>query len=153
MPTSTLILAGIAFDSFSTPRRIPAGGNHAMVIHKLPGGSRVIDTLGPDEADIFWEGQFYGDGAYAIALALDAIRTAGQVVPLSFGGQMRQVIIAQFGYELRREPVWVEYHIVCTVYQNPMQGVLSALPVASVDTLVGSDLTSASLTLGGGTAP
>jgi hypothetical protein len=46
--SDTLILGGIAFDSFSTPSRMGAGGKQAMVVHKLPGGARVIDTLGLD---------------------------------------------------------------------------------------------------------
>jgi hypothetical protein len=51
MPTDILILAGVEFDSYSTPQRMMGGGNQAMVVHKLPGGDRTIDTLGPDEAD------------------------------------------------------------------------------------------------------
>jgi hypothetical protein len=45
---SVLTLGGIVFDDFSTPSAMGAGGKQAMVIHKLPGGSRVIDTLGLD---------------------------------------------------------------------------------------------------------
>ncbi len=142
MPSSVLSLAGIIFDSFSTPARMPAGGNQAMVVHKLPGGSRVIDTLGPDEADIYWAGELFGDGAYATALALDAIRQSGEVVPLIWAGQYRSVIVSSFNYALRREPVWVEYQVVCTVYQNPMAGLLGAL-VSSVESLVLTDLAAA----------
>ena len=137
-----LTLAGISFDDFSTPAVMSGGGNQAMVVHKLPGGSRAIDTLGPDEADIFWSGQFFGDGAYATALALDGVRQAGQVVPLVWGGQYRSVIVSRFAYHVRRIPVWVEYDIVCTVYQNPMLGNLTA-SVSSIDTLVSTDLASA----------
>jgi hypothetical protein len=139
MPSSVLTLAGIAFDDFSTPSRMPAGGNQAMVVHKLPGGQRVIDTLGPDEADIAWDGQFFGDNAYATALALDAVRQSGQIVPLIWAGQYRSVILSRFEYALHREPVWVEYQIVCTVYQNPMAGVLGAV-ASSIESLVLSDL-------------
>lgn len=136
---STLSLAGITFDSYSTPRRMGAGGQQAMVVHKLPGGSRVIDTLGPDEADIGWEGEFFGDDAYSTALALDGIRAAGQVVPLTWGGQSRLVIVSQFQYGIRREPVWVEYSVVCTVFQNPSLGGLSAVSIG-VDSLISADL-------------
>lgn len=144
MPTDVLTLGGIVFDDFSTPTAMPAGGNQAMVVHKLPGGSRVIDTLGPDDADIVWEGRFFGDDAYATALQLDAMRAAGQVVALSWAGQYRSVIISTFLYEIRRLPVWVEYRISCTVYQNHSQGNLSASPSTSIDSLVSSDLSTAS---------
>lgn len=137
-----LTLGGFAFDQFSTPAHMMGGGKQAMVIHKLPGGTRVIDTLGPDDDNITWEGFFFGNDSYANALALDAMRAAGQVVPLTWGGQFRSVIIDTFIYKVRRLPVWVEYNISCTVYQNPAQGILGG-SLGSFDSLVLSDLASA----------
>lgn len=110
-----------------------------MVVHKLPGGSRVIDTLGPDEANITWGGLFFGNAAYSNVLALDGMRAAGQIISLTFGGQFRTVIIDTFSYKLRREPVWIEYSISCTVYINPSLGV-TAVTSNSIDSLVESDL-------------
>lgn len=144
MATDVLTLGGIVFDDFSTPRKMPFGGNQAMVVHKLPGGARVIDTLGPDEANIVWSGRFFGNNAYDTALALDAMRAAGQLQPLIFGGQYRSVLIDTFLPLVVRMPTWVEYRISCTVYQNPALGVLSAGPADSIDTLVLADLQLAS---------
>lgn len=138
----TLSVGGIAFDQFSTPRAMGAGGRQSLVVHKLPGGGRVVDTLGPDEDDISWSGFFYGDFAYDNALALDAMRASGQVVPLIFAGQFRSVIVEHFSYRIRRLPAWVEYEINCMVYQNPALGGLTAA-VTSIDSLVLSDLTQA----------
>ncbi|SHG91988.1 hypothetical protein [Bradyrhizobium erythrophlei] len=138
-----LTLGGIAFDDFSTPSGMGAGGSQAMVVHKLPGGARVIDTLGPDEAPINWSGTFFGNNALATALALDALRAAGNVVALTFAGQYRSVIIDKFSYTIRRLPVWVEYSVSCTVYQNPALGNLTP-STSSVDSLVSSDLGTAS---------
>lgn len=136
----TLTLAGISFDGFSTPRAMGAGGKQAMVIHKLPGGARVIDTLGPDEDNIVWSGEFFGNDAYSNAVALDGIRAAGAVVSLTFAGQFRSVIIDHFAYKIRRLPVWVEYEISCLVYMNPSLGVLGASAPGGIDTLILSDL-------------
>src|SRR5579872_1178398 len=119
-----LTLGGVAFTNYSPPESMGAGGKQAMVIHKLPGGSRVIDTLGPDEDEIRWNGFFFGNDAYGNALTLDAMRAAGAVIPLQWGGQFRLVIIEHFSYHVRRLPVWVEYDVSCTVYQNPMLGPL-----------------------------
>ena len=94
----TLTLGGVAFDSFSTPSHMMGGGRQTMVMHKLPGGSRVIDTLGPDEANVNWDGFFFGNNAYSTALTLDGMRAAGLVVPLIWGGQYRSVIIENFIY-------------------------------------------------------
>lgn len=139
MPTDVLSLGGIVFDDYSTPEVMMGGGNQAMVVHKLPGGARVIDTLGPDESDIVWRGFFFGNNAYNTVLALDAMRAAGQVLPLSWGGQFRSVIINTFLYRVRRMPAWVFYEISCTVAQNPLLGNLSPTP-SSIDVLVTSDL-------------
>jgi hypothetical protein len=135
----TLVLGGIAFDGYSTPHAMMGGGAQAMVVHKLPGGARVIDTLGPDEADITWDGFFFGNDSYTTALALDGMRASGSVVALSWGGQYRTVIVKNFIYKVRRLPVWVEYAITLEVYQNPSLGVINAV-ASSIDTLVLSDI-------------
>lgn len=138
MADDVLTLGGIAFDDYSTPDSMMGGGQQAMVVHKLPGGSRVIDILGPDEDDVKWHGHFYGDNAYQNALALDAMRAAGHVIPLIWGGQFRRVIIKHFTYHVRRF-VWVEYQIVCTVFQNPALGNVAAV-VNTIDSLISGDL-------------
>lgn len=137
--SDTLILGGIAFDGFSTPNEMMGGGRQAMVVHKLPGGSRVIDTLGPDEANVQWHGHFFGNNAYNTALALDGMRASGAVYALTWGGQFRSVIIEQFIYKVRRLPVWVNYDISCVVYQNPSLGNLGGI-VTTIDSLILSDL-------------
>jgi hypothetical protein len=139
MATDTLSLAGIVFDDFSAPSRLPFGGRQAMVIHKLPGGSRAIDTLGPDEDDIAFEAQFFGNDAWAKVQALEGVRAAGQVVPLIFNGQTRLVILSAFLPKDRRFPVWFEYALVCTVYQNPGLGILGAV-AQGVDSMLQADL-------------
>jgi hypothetical protein len=139
MSLDVLTLGGISFTGYSTPDVMMGGGRQAMVVHKLPGGMRVIDTLGPDEASIAWRGHMFDSGAYNMALQLDAMRAAGSVLPLTWGGQYRSVIIDQFIYRVRRLPIWVDYEITCTVVLNPSFGV--SFPVANViDTLITSDL-------------
>ena len=139
MSDDVLTLGGITFDNFSTPEKMGAGGKQAMVIHKLPGGSRVIDTLGPDEDDITWSHFFFSDDAESKVLALDAMRASGQVVSLTFGGQSRQVIINHFSYHYRRRPVYIEYEITCTVFINPSLGDIGAT-TSSITNLVIGDL-------------
>jgi hypothetical protein len=156
MPDDVLTLGGIVFDDFSTPEEMMGGGNQAMVVHKLPGGGRVIDTLGPDDANVTWSGFFFGTNAYATALALDGLRAAGKVIPLTWGGQFRSVIIDNFVYRVRRMPSWVKYAVSCTVVQNPALGNLggggTGVLSAGGDALVTSDL-SAAQALASGIAP
>lgn len=142
MSDDVLTLGGIAFDDFSTPHLMGAGGRQQMVIHKLPGGGRVVDLLGPDESDIPWSGEFFSDDAYDKVLALDAMRMSGQVVPLTFAGQFRSVVIEHFEYRIKRLPTWIEYRINCVVDVNPAMGAVG-VATGSIDSLILSDLSMA----------
>ncbi|MGJ0505680.1 MAG: hypothetical protein ACR652_00815 [Methylocystis sp.] len=133
MALDTLILGGFAFDSFSTPEHIPFGGDHAMVVHKLPGGQRVIDTLGPDDMDIAWHGRLWGDNALGTANALDALRRSGVQLPLAYAGRAYTVVIATFEAEIERLPMNVLYHIRCVVAQNASVSALGGAALAAAD--------------------
>lgn len=155
--TDRLILGGIVFETFeyAPPTRMPFGGQQAMVVHKLPGGSRVVDTLGPDEDDITWSGFFHSNNALAKCQALDAMRASGRVVSLTFAGMFRSVLVKSFKPAIRRFPHWVEYSITCLVTINPALGALGGtfavtgvgLPSggapASANILISSDLSTA----------
>lgn len=136
-----LTLGGFQFggDGFSAPAAMPGGGRQAMVVHKLPGGSRVINTLGPDEANPTWSGFFFGETAYNDALAVDAMRAAGNVLPLVWGGSFRLVIIESFEYQVTRQFMKVDYRISCVVQSNPALGGLGSI-IASPDVLILADI-------------
>ena len=140
--TDTLILGGIPFNNhdYSPPTRMPFGGQQAMVVHKLPGGTRVIDTLGPDEDDISWSGFFYCADALRQCQQLDAMRAAGQKVSLTFAGMTRRVVIKRFKPNVRRYPNWIEYEISCTVSDIPSYA--ASAPV-TVGFLITADLATA----------
>lgn len=122
-----LTLGTITFQNYdyAPPNRMPFGGQQAMIVHKLPGGNRVIDTLGPDEDDISWSGFFLSPNALFWCRRLDGLRAQGLVQTLTFAGTSRQVIIKSFRAHIRRYPNWVEYEIDCTVSTNPTLGQLS----------------------------
>ena len=129
-----LLLGPVAFAGFEIPERIGFGGRQRMAVHRLPGGARVIDTLGPDDADVVWSGVFSGAEAMARARELDALRCAGLPLPLTWDGFFALVVIAQFSAEYRN-PSWVPYRISCTVLENPLTTI-----AAMAGDLVGSVL-------------
>jgi hypothetical protein len=137
MPLDVLLLGPIAFTDYSPPERMPFGGRQQMAVHKLIGGQSVIDTLGPDDEDIQWSGRFFGAGALSTCLALDSLRAAGQVLPLSYAGMGYTVVIQDFRADIRRLPLWVEYEIRCVVSTNGAHGLLGAIAWrrAGLDTL------------------
>ncbi len=139
MTTDTLILGGFSLDGFAAPQVMVGGGRHAMAVHKLPGGSRVIDLLGPDDAEIPIVGQLYAENAYSTCLALDALRASGARVPLIWGGQFKTVIVADFHYIVHRYPNWCDYSITCVVASNPAQGALGAI-ASTVGGMIAADI-------------
>ena len=140
MATDQVILGGFTLDGFAAPQVMVGGGRQAMAVHKLPGGSRVIDVLGPDDAEIPIAGQLYADNAYSTCLALDSLRAAGTKVSLIWGGQFKTVIVEDFHFIVHRYPNWCDYSITCLVVSNPSQGLLSSA-ISTVTSLVSSDLT------------
>ena len=114
-----------------------------MAVHRLPGGARVVDTLGPDEADIRFTGVMYNDNAYGVSDTLDALRLAGTQVPLMFAGRFYLVIVAKTKVDIRRFPQLVSYDVACLVTQNLMAGVLGAAIVSTVTQLVSADMATA----------
>lgn len=139
-----LILGPITFDAFSTPELMPWGGSQVVNKHRLLGGQRPIDATGPDDDDIVWHGSFFGNDAYQNCLALDALRIAGNQLPLSFGGQAYVVIITNFRPQIRKYPIWCDYSISCMIVFNGGQGatINSGTTPVGVDSLVSDDLSS-----------
>jgi hypothetical protein len=155
MALDQLQLGGFVFSGFSPPDLLPLGGHQAMTIHKLPGGGRVIDTLGRDDDDISWRGTFFQNDAINVCVQLDAMRKAGSLIPFTAAGQSRMVVISHFLYSIRRYPMWVEYVITLVVNQPPAAAGAGAGASSSggVDSAVSSDANSATDGVLSGGAP
>ncbi|MBV9984501.1 hypothetical protein [Bradyrhizobium sp.] len=110
-----LLLGDILFQDFEIPDRITGlGGRQALTKHRLIGGKRSVNAMGPDDSDPAWSGRFQGGDAIGRARLIDAMRLAGQAVTLSFGSVLMSVVIEEFTYDYERE--WqVLYNIRCYV--------------------------------------
>ena len=73
-----LTLGGVIFQDFEIPASIKAGGEQKLDVKKFIGGSRIIDALGRDDADIEWSGRFRGSTAEQRCQQLNGMRVAGQ---------------------------------------------------------------------------
>lgn len=130
-----LILGSIIFLDFEIPEQVPLGGDQAVSVHKLLGGARVIDTMGPDDRDIEWSGLFFGFDAISRARTIDALRISGEEVPLLIDSEMRTVVVRSFKWDFQR-PYQIPYSISCVVASTPFLG----LGPSSLDDLVTIDL-------------
>lgn len=135
---SNLTLGTFVFSGFEIPEALPLGGQQHLAAHKLPGGVRSIDALGPDEADITWSGQFRGFTASQRAKYLDTLRAQGQPLTLTFMDYRRTVIITGFTYRLEREGLEIPYSITLMVVSNDDNPITVIAP--SIDDLVASDI-------------
>jgi hypothetical protein len=117
MTNTTLLLGPIVFEDFEVPCAINFGGKQRLVVHRLPGGVRVIDALGRDDADISFAGIFTGDDATLRARLLDEMRALGTLLPLTWDVFFYTVLIAQFQADYTTSN-WIPYKITCTVLRD-----------------------------------
>lgn len=131
-----LVLGGIVFTDYAIPEQVSQGGEHNLVVHKLIGGNRVVDAMGPDDADISWSGRFQGPSATPQAMALDQLRRAGSQLPLMVDSQAYTVVIKKFEFDYQRS-YQILYRITCVVVAS-LSGSIAA--PATLDVLVAADM-------------
>lgn len=126
-----LVLGPIVFQDFEVPSGINLGGRQRLVTHRLPGGARVIDALGRDDAQISFAGIFSGSDATLRARMLDELRAAGSPLPLTWDVFFYTVLIADFRADYRNG-WWIPYRISCTVLQDEvLAAVASAISLTT----------------------
>lgn len=136
----TLSLGGVVFQGFEIPETINFGGEQKLVVHKLPGGGRIIDAMGPDDADIRWSGRLRGSGSEERGMMLDYMRRQGRKVLLAWGLHRYQVVIRSFEANYQN-PYETPYSIACTVALDESQA-LASIAVGFAESLA-ADLAAA----------
>ena len=106
-----VVLGPVVFEGHEVPSRIGIGGAHAVTIHRLPGGGRIVDAMGVDDSAISWGGFFTGPFAATRARLVDAMRQSGELVGLSFGDYAFNVIVVHFEYDLQDRGALIAYRI------------------------------------------
>jgi hypothetical protein len=132
-----LTLGPVTFKSFEIPSKINFGGRQRLSIHTLSGGNRVIDALGPEDSDIQFSGILSGSDAVQRALLLDAFRSAGLVITLTWDILYYSVVIREFSAMFENE-FWIRYSVCCTVLSNI--AVCNQCPVQSLSQSIFSDI-------------
>lgn len=135
-----LKLGDITFQDFEVPEQIDTGMSQQLVVHKLPGGARVIDDMGQDPEAIEWTGRFRGPQAEKRAKRLEIMAEQGARLSLSWSSYRFQVVIRSFKPSFQ-QPFEIPYRITCEVVSNESTPLLSLLPGVALAVL--SDLTAA----------
>jgi hypothetical protein len=137
----SVMLGGVELQGFEVPSGLRFGGRQNMVVHRLPGGGRIVDVLGPDAADISWSGILAGGDANGRVVTLDTLRCAGAVIPLEWHGFQFPVLIAELNFTFRNA-WWIPYYIRCVV-ANPA-GNTAMWPLPAANYAISADVTEAS---------
>ncbi len=127
-----VVLGDFEFQDFEVPEFISWGGQQQLTVHKLPGGKRVIDAMGRDDAPLAWSGVILSPDAAERAYQLDQMRIAGLPVDLTWGDHYFTVVVQGLTFEDRR-PGYVSYKISCVVSDDQSDD------PASDPTLLGSE--------------
>jgi len=140
-----VVLGEVTFDGFEVPESIAIGGAQHLAVHRLPGGARVIDAMGRDDAPIGWSGTFLGPAATLRALAVDEMRIDGRPVALLFGAYYYTVVIESFKAEYRRE-AHIPYQISCVVLRD--ESAAPAMAMVTTAMQVAGDIAEAAFMVG-----
>jgi hypothetical protein len=132
-----LTLGPLLFADFEVPERINVGGEQMLVVHKLVGGSRVIDAMGRDDADIKWSGRFRGSAAEVRARLADFTRVQGQPMVLAWSTFRYNVLVKAFHADFEQQ-YEIPYSITCQVVQDLTSPILTAL--LGLDAAITTDL-------------
>jgi hypothetical protein len=92
-----------------------------MAVRYLTNGQRITDLLGPDDAAISFSGVLSGSNASSRARQIDALRTFGQPLSLSWGGFFYTVAIEAFVASFANQS-WIPYIVRCSILSNPNGG-------------------------------
>ncbi|MQR98990.1 hypothetical protein [Gluconobacter aidae] len=110
--SSPVILGNLVLTGIEVPDTLQVGGRQMLVVHRLPGGGRVVDALGNDPGRLELKGRFLGPDAQMRAQAVERMRMAGQQVAFSAAGLSVQVWIAQFHYVYQAKGAVCSYTLV-----------------------------------------
>ncbi len=131
MSDVVLMLGPIAFQDFEVPASVWFGGAQRLAVHRLVGGTRVIDALGRDDGQINFAGTFSGPDATWRARTLDELRAAGGALPLTWDVFFYTVLISSFQANYCNG-WWIPYRISCVVLRDEAASLLPMIvPLAA----------------------
>ena len=113
-------LGAVTFSGLEVPEKMNFGGAQQVTVHKIVGGARQVDAMGPDDDDLAWTGIFYGASAVSRARMLDLMRVSGNPVPLTWSDFSRpKVVIKSFQADYSHAGNVLPYRITCVVVPQP----------------------------------
>lgn len=126
------------FARYELPEHLPFGGEQALVVHRLVGGVKHIDTLGPNPTPLTWSGFFVGENGLSRALYLDGVRKSGVPVTVTWSELSVQAVIKSLTFDFLM-PYRIAYQITLEVVQD-LTTPVEVIATPSLDQLVFDDM-------------
>jgi hypothetical protein len=114
LPDSPISIGAIDLQDFEVPSSVRFGGRHRLAVHKLSGGQRIIESLGPDDDEISFQGTASGTDADARIRAINRLRLSGEAVWLAWASFRYWVVVKSLTMEYQ-SPWWIPFRISCVV--------------------------------------
>lgn len=126
------------FARYELPENLPFGGGQSLVVHRLVGGVKQIDAMGPDPEPLTWSGFFVGDNGLGRARYLDGVRKSGVPVKVTWSEMSFQAVIKNLTFDFLM-PYRIAYHITLEVSQD-LTSTVDSPPGPSLEQLVFDDI-------------
>lgn len=117
MADVVLKLGDFVFERNEIPESIVFGGEQALVVHRLVGGTKVVDAMGDFTGPISWSGWLEGQEALSRARQLATMRAAGTALVLEWSELAFAVVIREFTPDFQRF-YKIPYRITCEVVED-----------------------------------
>ncbi|KXV40528.1 hypothetical protein AD942_06160 [Gluconobacter japonicus] len=135
--TAPVMLGDLVLTGIEVPDRLQVGGRQMMVVHRLPGGGRVVDTLGNDPGRLELAGKFLGPNAQTRAQTIEKMRLRGVPVVFSVAGMALQVWIVRFVYSYEAKGALCSYELTL---ERPAESVVSPDMGKTLSNVLGTDV-------------
>ena len=140
--SAPITLAGVTLTGAQAPSDFTVGGAQQVVIHKLPGGDRVINAIGNDPNRLTLAGTFFGPNTASYYTQLVSYRATGTPQTLSIMGQSILAVVVGFRYTLTQRGAVVPYSIELEVIPQ-LASTQSIAGTSALSSLIGLDAASA----------
>ena len=131
-----IVLGDVEFRDFEIPNNVQYGVSQRLAVHRLNGGTRIVEVLGPDASDIRFSGTLSGPDAVQRAMTIEKMSVSGESVNLEWGNRHHRVLIKSLECNYVG-PNWIPYDIVCTIAGEEAIGRISRPPADTLDTYLG----------------
>jgi len=136
--SNPVILGTVSLTGMEVPDMMRVGGQQRLAIHNLPGGEKLIDVVGNDDARLELSGRFVGSSALERAQAVEAIRNQGRPVIFSVAGLSWRVFVFDYAYDYSAKGAVIGYRLTLERQEKPgNRGIATS---KSLSGLVGDDI-------------